>query len=169
MPSRKIQKKSEILATTGTRLRQIRLEQGFRRQEDFGKFLGEWGHEAISRYERDETSPPTDLLVALIEKCHIDINWLLTGEGPRTMQTGENNEWEEVSRIRDNDVEVVVRRRRAAEEKAVAEAVHRDRDRQIEILSLPKAHREQRPAASEIPSRQIKTKKGAKNCRGSRP
>ena len=129
------------------------------------------GEEAsrIYPYVSGRSFPPIDILVKMAAAMGTNLHWLLTGEGARTVQTNEENEWEEVSRIRNGDLEVVVRRRPAAEEKAVAETVHRDQDRQIEILSLPKAHREQRPAASEIPSRQIKTKKGAKNCGGSRP
>jgi hypothetical protein len=67
----------------GQKLRQVRLDAGFRKQAEFGKFLGPaWTQDMISRYESGMTPVPTDLLDALASKLpNISMDWLLLGRG----------------------------------------------------------------------------------------
>jgi len=64
----------------GVRLRQVRRRLGFSRQSRFGKALGGFTADSVSRAERGENYPHAKMLIALA-KSGVDLNWLLTGEG----------------------------------------------------------------------------------------
>lgn len=76
-----IQKKSEIYLEVGERLRITRELLGYRRQKDFGQDMGGLTTDQISRAECGDNPPPVSLLVGLAKKG-ININFILTGDGP---------------------------------------------------------------------------------------
>lgn len=68
--------KKEIAA----RLRQVRKDKGMT-QRDAGEILG-INFQHVSKYERAEFVPTFENLIKLINHFSININWLLTGNGP---------------------------------------------------------------------------------------
>ena len=76
----KIQEKSRILSEVGKRIRFAREKMGFRRQTEFGRDLGGFTLDQISRAERGDNWPPHDLLLALA-RVGINLNYLFTGNG----------------------------------------------------------------------------------------
>ncbi|HET6441851.1 MAG TPA: helix-turn-helix domain-containing protein [Phycisphaerae bacterium] len=74
------QKKEKRFSGAGERLRQARHALGFRRQDEFGKALGGFTLDQISRVERGSNLPSPRLLTALA-RFGINANWILTGEG----------------------------------------------------------------------------------------
>lgn len=65
------------LKALGRRLRQLR---GFyTTQEEFAERLG-ISQSQLSKYERGVVAPPADVLLLIKERCHVSIDWLLTGE-----------------------------------------------------------------------------------------
>jgi transcriptional regulator with XRE-family HTH domain len=63
----------------GERLRTVRERLGMT-QKEFAKFLNV-GIATVQRYEREERIPSGEFLKLLLDKCNVNINWLLTGEG----------------------------------------------------------------------------------------
>ena len=63
----------------GKRLRTVRERLGMT-QKEFAKFLNV-GIATVQRYEREERIPSGEFLKLLLDKCNVNINWLLTGEG----------------------------------------------------------------------------------------
>jgi transcriptional regulator with XRE-family HTH domain len=69
------------LKAIGRRIREIR---GFdRTQIEFGRMLGV-GQTQLSRYELGENLPPTEVLLKLKAISGKTVDWILTGEEPRT-------------------------------------------------------------------------------------
>ena len=64
----------------GERLKVVREKLGMT-QKEFAKFLNV-GIATVQRYEREERIPSGEFLKLLLDKCNVNINWLLTGEGP---------------------------------------------------------------------------------------
>ena len=69
----------------------IRLARGRLTQDEFAARLG-ISKSTIGKYERGERSPESDILARMRSVLGIDINWLLTGEGP--MRPGDREERE---------------------------------------------------------------------------
>ena len=65
----------------GRRLRQIRIEFGFIRQSEFGLFLDGVPGTTISNAETGKNFPSPRILVGLVERAGVDLNWLFTGKG----------------------------------------------------------------------------------------
>jgi transcriptional regulator with XRE-family HTH domain len=63
----------------GKRLRTVRERLGMT-QKEFANFLNV-GIATVQRYEREERAPSGEFLKLLLDKCNVNINWLLTGEG----------------------------------------------------------------------------------------
>jgi len=59
-----------------------RIGLGFDRQTDFGKAIGGFAFSQISRAERGDNLPTPEMLLALLNRCGLDLNWLMTGKGP---------------------------------------------------------------------------------------
>lgn len=65
----------------------IRLVRGASSQKEFASVLGV--HEqTLGKYERDKLVPGGDILAVIHEKCGVDINWLLTGQGQMRREEG---------------------------------------------------------------------------------
>ena len=62
------------------RLKEIRNSQGLS-QKDFGLIMG-IAQTSYANYESGRSSIPASLLESLAEKLNINLNWLITGEGP---------------------------------------------------------------------------------------
>ena len=58
-----------------------RIGLGFDRQAEFGKAIGGFAFSQIGRAERGENFPPPEMLLALLNRCGVDLNWLMTGKG----------------------------------------------------------------------------------------
>lgn len=67
------------MTTLGKRIRSVR---GSRSQNVFANFLG-ISKGALVNYEHDRSSPNAKILMTICVLEHIEIKWLLTGEGPR--------------------------------------------------------------------------------------
>ena len=67
------------MTTLGKRIRAVR---GSRSQNVFANFLG-ISKGALVNYEHDRSSPNAKILMTICVLEHIEIKWLLTGEGPR--------------------------------------------------------------------------------------
>lgn len=67
------------MTTLGKRIRVVR---GRRSQNVFANFLG-ISKGALVNYEHDRSSPNAKILMTICLLEHIEIKWLLTGEGPR--------------------------------------------------------------------------------------
>ena len=67
------------MTTLGKRIRVVR---GRRSQTVFANFLG-ISKGALANYEHDRSSPNAKILMTICLLEHIEIKWLLTGEGPR--------------------------------------------------------------------------------------
>ena len=67
------------MTTLGKRIRVVR---GRRSQNVFANFLG-ISKGALVNYEHDRSSPNAEILMTICLLEHIEIKWLLTGEGPR--------------------------------------------------------------------------------------
>lgn len=72
--------RSEEVRLIGERLKQARESLNLS-QRAFGNSLGLPGPESISRWERGQAFPPTEILLQVYEKHGISIEWLLTGKG----------------------------------------------------------------------------------------
>ncbi len=68
------------MSTLGARLRMIREELGYSKQK-MAEYLG-ISLQTCRRYESDENSPTADFCISLCQRENINIQWLLTGEGP---------------------------------------------------------------------------------------
>jgi len=79
------QEESETIQTiflgVGRRLCAARQALGFRRQDDFARFLGGFSRGQVSRVEQGLQGPPPEMMAALVEIVGLNANWLLTGEG----------------------------------------------------------------------------------------
>ena len=67
---------------TANRLVQLRKDHGLS-QEELAEKLGV-SRQAVSKWERAESSPDTDNLIALAELYHISLDTLVRGEGSAT-------------------------------------------------------------------------------------
>jgi transcriptional regulator with XRE-family HTH domain len=78
-------------STLGQRLRKARIAAGLS-QEDVGDGLGVT-RSAISQWEKEQTTPGSDKLVAAAEMLGVDIEWLRhgVGRGPRKVKLKNNN------------------------------------------------------------------------------
>ena len=85
------------MTTLGKRIRVVR---GRRSQTVFANFLG-ISKGALANYEHDRSSPNAKTLMTICLLEHIEIKWLLTGEGPR-YQGGVEDKPNDVP-PRDND------------------------------------------------------------------
>nr|WP_244629515.1 S24 family peptidase [Martelella limonii] len=61
-------------------MREIRVEQGDPSREEFAPTLGLHVN-SLANYERGDRAPNIDVLLAYRENLHVDLHWLLTGEG----------------------------------------------------------------------------------------
>jgi transcriptional regulator with XRE-family HTH domain len=68
------------MLTFGNRLKKVRRALGLD-QKAFGMTVGVGGRDTISRWERGLGFPPADILIAMRQKYHINIDWLISGEG----------------------------------------------------------------------------------------
>jgi transcriptional regulator with XRE-family HTH domain len=73
------------LKAFGRRLRELR---GFEiTQEELAADLG-ISQSQLSKYERGTAVPPGDILFYVKQRFQISIDWLLTGDGPKTSGSG---------------------------------------------------------------------------------
>ena len=76
-----IKRDSPDLRALGRRLRELR---GFDlTQEEFAAELGV-SQSQLSKYERGVAAPPADVLFSVKKRFRVSIDWLLTGEGPKS-------------------------------------------------------------------------------------
>jgi transcriptional regulator with XRE-family HTH domain len=68
------------MLTFGNRLKKVRRVLGLD-QKAFGMTIGVGGRDTISRWERGLGFPPADILMTMRHKYHINIDWLISGEG----------------------------------------------------------------------------------------
>ncbi len=61
------------------RLKTVRENMGLT-QNEFAEKLAV-SQTVISRYERGDVKPASEFIISLIQKCNINANWLLTGNG----------------------------------------------------------------------------------------
>jgi len=59
----------------------VRKSVGGGSQAEFGEALGGFTLDQVSRAERGENAIPMDMLAALADRYHVNVNWLLTGAG----------------------------------------------------------------------------------------
>ncbi|MBN1349763.1 helix-turn-helix domain-containing protein [candidate division KSB1 bacterium] len=89
MSSKKNKNNKKVLSAVkkgiGERLRQIRKEKGLT-QRDTGEMLG-INFQHVSKYERAEFIPTFENLIKLIDLFSLNINWLLTGNGPAYLES----------------------------------------------------------------------------------
>lgn len=71
----------KIAPLVGFRVRQARAAFGFDQQADFGAFLGGVPRSTIGYVERGQGLPNAKMLIGLIERCGLSLNWLFTGKG----------------------------------------------------------------------------------------
>jgi len=74
----------------GERLKAVREKLGMT-QKEFAKFLNV-GIATVQRYEREERIPSGEFLKLLLDKCNVNINWLLTGEGSMFVKSPQERE-----------------------------------------------------------------------------
>ncbi len=70
---------SSLWREVGKRLREARGEMN---QTDFGKALGGYHQNKVSRYELAMVRPPLDYLVKVAEFKNLSLDWLIRGIGP---------------------------------------------------------------------------------------
>jgi len=73
--------KRKKVSEIGQRVREARRRLGFRSQAEFGAALGGFTVQQISRAERGMNAPTPEILAALA-RHRVNVNWLLTGDGP---------------------------------------------------------------------------------------
>ncbi|MFA7074906.1 MAG: helix-turn-helix domain-containing protein [Endomicrobiaceae bacterium] len=66
-------------------------------QIDFAKKL-ETNQSTISRYEKNENNPSSEILEKLSENCNVNINWILTGKGEMFQTDIANQELEQLKK-----------------------------------------------------------------------
>lgn len=66
--------------TLGTRIRLARKAKALS-QTELANLVGARGNATVSEWERDESVPGGDNLIALVRELGIDGHWLLTGDG----------------------------------------------------------------------------------------
>ena len=65
----------------GDRMLEVRKSLGYKSQATFAEFLGV-KRPTLASYESNTYPPSAEFLLTLKEVANVDINWLLTGEGP---------------------------------------------------------------------------------------
>lgn len=76
-----------MLIDVGGRIKTIRKRLGLS-QEAFGKLAGGVSKSAVSQWERGDTSPQRDALMALQKKRLINPDWIITGKGEPFLSPG---------------------------------------------------------------------------------
>lgn len=64
----------------GARLRSVRREAGYADRNAFAEVL-EIAINTLASYERGDTAPDADVLARYRDRCGIDVNWLVSGDG----------------------------------------------------------------------------------------
>lgn len=82
---------NEPLTPLAKRLREVRRILGDPERGVFGDRLGV-PKSTLAFYERGERTPDADTLRIYSEKCQVDLNWLITGEGDVFRQTGTGDD-----------------------------------------------------------------------------
>lgn len=70
------------MRSLGERIKFLREKLGLN-QADFARKIGLKSAVAISQYESDQREPDINKLLTISSLCNVNLDWLLTGEGPQ--------------------------------------------------------------------------------------